>query len=212
MLIQQKINYNKKSYALIFLSVFGLYFLTSLLGLKIATINDFASPVWISSGIAIGALAIYGLRIAPAIYISALLINFFAGMQLQFAAIVAFGNMTEAIIGGWLIILLTRKNYFKSYTEFIAIFFSALFPTLISAAMGTYASYISGAVASHQISYAWYTWWSGDAIGTLIILPLVFELFSVKKESHLRKNNKNLQTIVTFIVLGDNLPSLYTKP
>ena len=51
------------------------YFTLAYLGLRLASINPSATPIWAPTGLAIAAVLLWGHRIAPAIFIAAFLIN-----------------------------------------------------------------------------------------------------------------------------------------
>src|SRR5262245_24884432 len=51
------------------------YFALAYLGLRLASINPSATPIWPPTGLAIAAILLWGPRIAPAIFIAAFLIN-----------------------------------------------------------------------------------------------------------------------------------------
>ena len=51
------------------------YFTLADLGLRLASINPSATPIWPPTGLAIAAILLWGYRIAPAIFIGAFLIN-----------------------------------------------------------------------------------------------------------------------------------------
>lgn len=192
----EKPTFSFKSRAFLFVSVLIAYTIFAFFGLELASINKYASPIWIASGIAIGSVTLLGNWIAPAVYIGAFLINYVQGMQPQFALTSAFGNMLEAIVAGYLINFIMRKNYFKIYSEFFSIFLGSIFPSAISATFGTVFLLVDGVVTPDNFTYAWFTWWSGDSIGALIVLPVFLELFS-KKESK-RLNPKSLFWGITF--------------
>ena len=51
------------------------YFTFAYLGLRLASINPSATPIWPPTGLAIAAILLWGNRVAPAIFIAAFLIN-----------------------------------------------------------------------------------------------------------------------------------------
>jgi integral membrane sensor domain MASE1 len=51
------------------------YFTFAYLGLRLASINPSATPIWPPTGLAIAAILLWGYRIVPAIFIAAFLIN-----------------------------------------------------------------------------------------------------------------------------------------
>src|SRR6185503_1639253 len=80
-------------------------------GLSLASLNASVSPVWPPTGIALAALLIWGLRLWPAIFIGAFLVNIMTpsppGTTLVAAIIktlgLAIGNTLEGALGAWLV-------------------------------------------------------------------------------------------------------------
>lgn len=156
------------------------YFILGYISLKLATINEFASPIWSPSGFAVGSLALGGLWLAPGIFIGALLTNFTVDQSLFGLAGMATGNMLEALTGAFLLSYFLKKNTFKSYTELMAITTVAILASSVSATIGITVLHFKGVVPVSDYLYSWYTWWSGDAVGMMILLPIFVELILSK--------------------------------
>src|SRR5256714_11874477 len=80
-----------------------LYFLVGKLSLKLAFLHASASPVWPPAGIALAALLLFGIRLWPAIFIGALLVNLTTAGNIFTSLGIATGNTLEAVIGAWLV-------------------------------------------------------------------------------------------------------------
>src|SRR5882672_6865100 len=52
-----------------------VYFLAAKLGLMVAYLNDSVSPVWPATGVAIAAVWWLGYRVAPGVFLGALVVN-----------------------------------------------------------------------------------------------------------------------------------------
>src|SRR5262249_11526316 len=78
------------------------YFPFAYLGLRLASINPSATPVWPPTGFAIAAILLWGYRIAPAIFIGAFLINQLTAGSVFTSSAIAGGNTLEAGIAGYL--------------------------------------------------------------------------------------------------------------
>jgi signal transduction histidine kinase/integral membrane sensor domain MASE1 len=168
--------------ALIFLSIASLYFVLGYFGLSLATINKNASPIWPASGFAVGALLVCGLRNAPAIFLGSFLVNFSVETPLVGMAGAALGNMLEALVASMLITYGLRKNFFKHYSEFFTIIIGSISASVISASIGVFSLNMIGIIPDESFFYAWYTWWSGNAIGILLVLPLFLEFASSEEK------------------------------
>src|SRR5664279_5304301 len=79
------------------------YFVLAKLGLRLASINPSASPIWPPSGLALAAVLLGGPRLWPAIFIGAFAANATTAGTLTTSAVIAFGNTLEGVIGGILI-------------------------------------------------------------------------------------------------------------
>lgn len=169
----------------LFVGIAFIYFLLGYFGLSLATINRNASPIWPASGFAVGALLIAGVRFAPAIFLGSFFVNYSVETPLIGMMGVAFGNMVEAYVAAQIIKYGFRKNIFKLYTEFFTIILAAIIASLFSASIGVLCLNMIGVIPSESFLYAWYTWWSGNAIGILLVLPLFLELMSKDEKVHL---------------------------
>ena len=91
--------------------------------------------------------------------------------------------MAAAIVGAKLIQLIVEQSNLRRYSEFFAIAVAAIIASIVSATIGSYALFFSGITPWQSITYSWYTWWSGDAVGMLILLPLTFEYLYPEKKN-----------------------------
>lgn len=166
----------------LFLGIVLGYFILGYFGLSLATINRNASPIWPASGFAVGILTIFGRRYTPAIFVGSLIVNY--SVETPFFGLigVALGNMVEAYVGAVILSYGLQKNYFKLYSEFFSILAAAMFSSIFSATIGVTSLNMIGIVPDHSFVYAWYTWWSGNAIGILLILPLFLEVTATEQE------------------------------
>src|SRR5262245_33572235 len=79
------------------------YFTFAYLGLRFASINSRATPVWPPMGFAIAAILLWGNRIAPAIFVASFLINQLTAGSIFASLAIASGNTLEAVIAGYLV-------------------------------------------------------------------------------------------------------------
>ncbi len=93
----------KARYLAALLVVAAVYFVLAKLGLRLASINPSASPIWPPTGLALAAVLLGGLRIWPAIFIGAFAANATTAGTLETSALIALGNTLEAVAGGYLI-------------------------------------------------------------------------------------------------------------
>ncbi len=144
------------------------------LGLALDAVSGFAALVWPPSGIALAALILGGYRLWPAIFVGALATNYWAGAPLVTSIGIAGGNTMAAIIGT---VLLTRIPGFRTsldrVRDVLALVLFAIGSSVIGATAGVTVLSLSNIVAPGQIAETWRAWWVGDAIGDIVVAPLI---------------------------------------
>src|SRR5947208_14701555 len=145
------------------------------LGLLAAVAQKVVSSAWPPSGVALAALLLLGLRYWPGIAIGALLLNWTAGVPAAGAAGIALGNTLEAGSAVW---LLQRVAQFQPSLERLRdvlalVTLAALVSTTLSATIGIASLWASGVVQQDALKHLWFVWWSGDALGDVLVAPLL---------------------------------------
>src|SRR5262249_56401991 len=77
------------------------YVVAGKLGLVIAAVGGFATPVWAPSGLSLAVLVLFGQRLWPGIALGALLVNLWAGASAGVALGISAGNTLEAVLGAY---------------------------------------------------------------------------------------------------------------
>jgi len=162
-----------------------LYMLTGSLGRYIAHIPPGnVTPIWPPSGIALGVLLIYGMRLWPGIFlglfIDFLLIYHDKNFLNVFPAAlgISFGGTLQAIAGCYLIKKFTDVNLPfntpKSSFYFLSL---ALLSCAINATIGPIMLCLNEFASWDHFFLLWVTWWLGDAFGVIIITPCILLAF-----------------------------------
>ena len=150
------------------------YFALAYLGLRLASINPSATPIWPPTGFAIAAILLWGNRIAPAIFIAAFLINQLTAGSVFTSLAIACGNTLEAVIAGYLVRHWAEgEQVFDTpigVTKFTLISLAA---TLVSATIGVSSLTVAGYAEMSSFISVWPTWWLGDFAGALVVTPVV---------------------------------------
>jgi two-component system, NarL family, sensor histidine kinase FusK len=151
------------------------YFGAARLGLSMDAVSGVAAAVWPPTGIALAALLLYGDRLWPGIAVGALLINVSVGVPVLAACGMALGNTLEALIGA---VLLGRVIGFRSSLDRLQdvlglVVLAAGLSTLVSATLGVTSGWLGGIIPTSAYGRAWWTWWLGDAMGDLVVAPLL---------------------------------------
>lgn len=153
----------------------AIYILFARVGLMIQPVSAFATLVWAPTGIALAALLVFGHRLWPGVAIGAFVANVWTGAPVLVALGIAAGNTLEALLGAY---ALRRIRGFRPRLDRLVdvlglIVFAGLFSTAVSATIGTTSLRLGGLVTPERFGITWRAWWLGDAIGDLIVAPLL---------------------------------------
>ena len=151
------------------------YFVAGKFGLSLAFVNASASPVWPPTGIAFAAFLVLGSRAWPAILVGAFLVNVTTAGSVVTSIGIAIGNTLEGRLGAELVMLFANgRNVFdRSRDVFKFVLLAALFSTTVSATIGVTSLTLAGYAHWRDYSSIWFTWWLGDAVGALIVGPIL---------------------------------------
>jgi PAS domain S-box-containing protein len=151
-----------------------VYFSVAKLSLLLAIPPGYATAVWPPSGIALAAILILGLRFWPGVWIGAALANLTVESSFAAAAVIATGNTLEALAGAALIRrAIGAPGPFgrgEDVVKFVAI--AGLCP-VIAATTALIPLRLDHALPAPELLWNWWTWWQGDTIGIIIIVPLI---------------------------------------
>lgn len=167
-----------------------LYTLTGYLGLYLATPPGYATPIWIPSGIALGAVLIWGLRCAPGILLGSFITNLYVSTQFGFstnylfpsliAAVIAVGAMIQAMLGWLLIKKKVGLQNILIYPNDILLFalLSGPLSCLFNTTWSNTILLLLHVLSADNYLLSWTTWWIGDSMGALIYTPVFLILFA----------------------------------
>jgi PAS domain S-box-containing protein len=155
--------------------VFVLYFGAGKLGLAVPFTSSNVSPIWPAAGIAVAAVLVWGIQIAPAIALAAFLVNFLSPVPILASVAIGLGNASSAVVAGY---LLKRSSDFeislprlKDVLKLVTV--AAVLATAVAASVGVTALTLVHTKAWAGYSSAWRIWWLGDAMGVLVVAPLL---------------------------------------
>jgi PAS domain S-box-containing protein len=155
--------------------VLAVYLLAGEIGLTVPFTSGNISPLWPPAGVALAAMVILGYRIWPAVALGAFIVNFFTGIPHLAAVGIALGNTVGPLCGAWLLRQFPRFQ--PSLTRLRDVLgmsiLGAFCGTAVSATVGAGVLFLTGVNAWSGFASAWLMWWLGDAMGVLIVTPLV---------------------------------------
>ncbi|HYU64087.1 MAG TPA: MASE1 domain-containing protein [Verrucomicrobiae bacterium] len=157
------------------LAVVGVaYFISAELGLQLALVHGQVTPVWPPTGIALVAVLVFGPRIWPAIAVAALAVNLPIGPNPLGAACIALGNTLAPLTAAMLMKQAGFQLELNRLVDAVAlILLGALTGMAVSATVGSLVLVVSGAVPVSSFAQTWAVWWTGDAMGVLLVAPFL---------------------------------------
>lgn len=159
------------------LAVAAAYFVSGGLGLlrQVTVHGAVVTPLWPPTGIAVGCLLIMGLRIWPGIAIGSLIvIATLSGSVTPSTAAVVAGNTLAPVCA----CLILRRVGFRAELDrlrdgVLLVFLGALAGMAVSATIGSAMLAVDGKLPASGFWTVWVAWWAGDAMGVLVVTPLV---------------------------------------
>jgi signal transduction histidine kinase len=151
------------------------YFVGAKVGLHLAFANKNVTAVWPPTGIAVAVLLLLGLRVWPAVAVGALLSNLSNGAGWDTSLLITVGNTLAPVVAWVLVRHVARAQLrLERITDVAAILIlGGPVAMTISATLGTVALVSTTPLASSAYGTTWLTWWVGDAMGVVIVAPLV---------------------------------------
>jgi PAS domain S-box-containing protein len=153
----------------------GVYFAAGRLGLSLAVVNASASAVWPPAGLAVGALLLLGVRAWPAVAIGAFLVNLTTSHLVGASLVIAAGNTLETLAAVWMVERFAGGSaaFERPYATLRFALFAGAMAPVIAATIGTAALLSFNLAVPADSAVVWVTWWLGDAIGIVLLAPLL---------------------------------------
>ena len=191
----------------------AIYFGIAILSLTFSFQSSNASPIWPPSGLAFAILLLWGRRFAPGILIGAFAANVFVFLNnhttttanaVAMSAIIGIGNTAEVLAGYFLLQKfcpeVAVKDILNKVNSVLCFVFVCLLMCLISCTVGTTTILAGNIIPSTEYFHVWFTWWTGDVSGILLITPLLIVLFSSRW--HRNQKFNTLKTLEALFIIA----------
>jgi signal transduction histidine kinase len=157
--------------------VAAAYWLAARLSLNLALVHGQVTPVWPPTGIALVAFLLVGRGAWPAVALAAFAVNLPIGPSPAGAAVIAAGNTLAPLVA---VELLHRVDFHRELDRLrdavALIVIGALGSMAISATIGSLVLVLAGSVPRANFLSTWAVWWTGDAMGVLLVAPLLLSV------------------------------------
>ena len=169
--------YPGRSLPLIRISLLALaYFATGWLGLQMPYSGTHITLVWLPTGISVAALLVWGRVVWPGVLLGAFVVNLSIGSSWPLALGIAAGNTLGPLL---CVRWLTHVGFhpaFDRQKDVASFFVAAMLGMALSATLGVANLHLAGLVPWESLGPAWLSWWMGDAVGVLLVGPLLVTL------------------------------------
>jgi len=153
------------------------YWIAARLSLTLALVHGQVTPIWPPTGIALVAILVLGRSVWPAIFAGALAVNLPIGPSPLGAVFIATGNTLAPLVAAELLRRVGFRLELDRLRDAAAIIgLGALVSMSISASLGTSVLVLSGTVSPSDFWPTWAVWWTGDAMGVLLVAPFLLSL------------------------------------
>lgn len=146
------------------------------------------TPIWPPTGVAVACLLIFGLRAWAGIAFGALLVI----MSLTSLHPAVIGNLVGNTAAPVCAYLMLRKVGFRNDLARLRdglalVFLGALTAMLLSSTVGVGLLVLTDRLDAHSFWPVWSAWWVGDAMGVLIVTPVLLVLHQVRRPLRLSR-------------------------
>ncbi len=169
-----------------------VYIVSGKLGLVLALPPGYASPLFPPAGIAVAAALIGGRRTLPWIFMGSLLLNLWVGhatshqmssVGLMVAIAIATASTLQASTGGWLLRrAIAYPTAFDHVSEILWFLLLAPVMCLICSTLSVGSLWALGSINTADVFDSWISWWIGDSIGVVVMLPIVMTIFAQPRD------------------------------
>ncbi|MGI5460729.1 MASE1 domain-containing protein [Streptomyces sp. CA-249302] len=166
-------------FALRTLAVAACYFAAGRLGLLRQLVVDGAvvTPIWPPTGVALTCLLLFGLSSWFGIAIGSLLVVMSITTPQVAVLGTLFGNTAAPLAAYFMLRKVGFRTDLARLRDCVAlVFLGALAAMLISATAGAGLLVLTGKLAPSGFWLVWSAWWAGDAMGVLIVTPVLLAL------------------------------------
>jgi diguanylate cyclase (GGDEF)-like protein/PAS domain S-box-containing protein len=117
---------------------------------------------------------VLGMRFWPAIMLGAFVVNITTKGDVATSLAIAIGNTAEALAGALLVNRFAGgRRAFDTASSYLRFVLMATLCTTIGASIGANSLVLGGSATWNEFNPIWLTWWLGDAVGAIVLTPLI---------------------------------------
>ena len=157
------------------LALAAVYFGSAKLALLLAIPPGYATAIWPPAGIGLAAMLMLGNRMWLGIFLGAALANYSVNASVFAALFIGAGNTLEALVAAAIIRRFIGVPWQFERGEDVATFVAAaVLGGALAATVGLAPLVYTHVLSVPELFWNWLTWWLGDAVGVVLVTPLIF--------------------------------------
>ncbi len=136
------------------------------------------NAMWLPSGIGLAMVVRYGFSVVPTLFIAYLITSQAFGTPMLGSLAGATGAVAEYSLGAYLVRRLSHTTPWRLSVRSVVwlVLAGAILAPMVGATSGAAALAVSGAILPSNLGHALAVWWTGNAIGVLVMFPAVYHL------------------------------------
>jgi integral membrane sensor domain MASE1 len=171
-------------------AVAACYYVAGRLGLLRQLVVEGAvfTPIWPPSGVALACLLILGIRAWAGIALGALCVILSLTSLRPVVLLGVAGNTVAPVCAYLMLRRVGFRNDLARLRDGLAlVFLAALAATLLSSTIGVGVLVVTDKLDTDSFWPVWLAWWVGDAMGVLLVTPVLLLLHTVRSPPHLTR-------------------------
>jgi signal transduction histidine kinase/CHASE1-domain containing sensor protein len=195
------------------------YFVLGALGLSFAIQPGYASPIFPAAGLAAAVMLWSGNRLWAGIFLGSFALNIGvswlnADLGLNktiIAFVMALGATTQAWVAAKLVTWATGKAWRDMEFEsdiMLTLLLAGGLACVVSASVGVTTLYLSGVISSQVYLKTFWSWWVGDSLGVLILMPIVLSILYRHHPSWYKRFNTVVLPMLGVLLIVASIVSL----
>lgn len=178
------------------------YFAAGWLGTRLSYSPDSITLIWPPAGIALAAGVLSGASLWPGVVLGEMLVLLANHLPAAVSGSVAVGNAVAMLAGRWLLEKAQFDPHLERVRDVMALAaLGGVMATLVSASVGVTAMTLGGVVAAGSVAVSTgFKWWLGDALGVLLITPVLLTCSAPPKAE--RPSPRRLSSMTAFLALA----------
>ena len=163
------------------------YFAAARLGVRLAFVQPFSTPIWLPAGGAVVAFLLFGYRVWPAVFLGSLLGHLSTIGFVSASFLIPVGATIEGLAGAYLVNTFAHgtRAFEAAKDVLLFVLFTCVIAPSLNAAVGFGANYFGGHANFADSAFLVFTWWLAHGIGVLLVAPFLILVF---RASHHRLN------------------------